>query len=112
MGCNVRCGVMHNVADTVRFEIWYCEKQVCCERCWCGMKCVICQRSCLISVECNVKCGGIMCDEVRCVIHSASHHHSSTIFHTIPHQFHIFSSIPPDHTSHGVMWNSVVWNLV
>ena len=25
MGCIARCGVMHNVADTVRFEIWYCK---------------------------------------------------------------------------------------
>ena len=50
------------------------------------------------------------------VIHSTSHHHSSTIFHIEPHfwhstpyhiSYHSTYLILPDHTSHGVMW--IAW---
>ena len=45
-----------------------------------------------------------------------SHQTTFPVQHTIPHltSFHITPhiSIPPDHTSHGMMWNSVAWNLV
>ena len=40
MGCNARCGVMHNVAD-ISGAILNMVLQsgiVCCERCWCDMK--------------------------------------------------------------------------
>ena len=50
------------------------------------------------------------------VIHSTSHHHSSTIFHIKPHfwhstpyhiSHHFTYLILPDHTSHDVMW--IAW---
>ena len=87
-----RCGrVMHNVADMVRFEIRYCKAKVYGERCWCNMKCMI--------------------HTTTTQQYFTSNHISSTAHHTTSHHIsHI--PIPPDHTSHGVMWNSVVWNLV
>ena len=44
MGCSARrYSVMHNVADMVRFETDMVLQSgiVCCERCWCDMKCAI-----------------------------------------------------------------------
>ena len=57
--------------------------------------------------------------EMQCVIHSATSHHLSSRFHIKPHfrhstPYHISPHFTYFNTtrSHGVMWNSVVWNLV
>ena len=134
----LKCGAM---LDMMRFE-------VCCERCWCDMKCAIwwgmmvwrgmgCSLAGIMSemvfdVEwCNVKCGGN--EEVRDAV-ATSHlylphltttaqqyftikphfrHSTRTIPHHSHHTTFTYSfNWPPDHTSHGVMWNSVAWHLV
>ena len=96
---------------------------------WRGMWCGLESRSEMVFDvgRCNVKCGGndvTKCEmQWPCVIHSAYHHHSSTVCHiepltfqaqhTIPHltSHHISQSlIPPDHTSHGVIW--IVWREI
>ena len=152
--CDLKCGLEYmercvkwdamwdvawciTVAD-ISGAIWYMVLQsgiVCCERCWCDMKCVMWWEEWWCDVECGVvwnqcqKCGMMQCkmwwtDVMRCemqwqcVTHSRSHHHSATIFHIKPHfrhstpyyisQFTYFNTT----RSHGVMWNSVVWNLV
>ena len=102
MGYNARCGatVMRNVADTWgNINMVLQVGIVCCERCWCDMarNDGVVWNNVRDGVWCNVKCGGNIKPYFR---------------HSIPYQSHTHFSIPPDHTSHGVIWDGVVQNLV
>ena len=133
MGCNAKCGVMHNVSDisgailnmVLQSGIVYCE------RCWCDMKWAIWwgmmvwrgMWPCDVEMVrwCNVKCGGMMWRGARCrndnVLHwhsnltttaqyFTSNHISGTAHHSTSHHISRIS-IPSDHTAWCQIWCDV-----
>ena len=120
MGCSARCGVMHNVADMVQFEIWYYKVGWCAATgadviwnvrygenwWWCDVECGVAWNN----VRVGVWCGMMQCAAFQpsfhitpCLIwrqtilhHLVFHNHISQILHhhTI---FPMYHTIIPHH---------------
>ena len=137
MGRKARCGVMHNVADMGWLEIMVLQSGIACviwnviwnvrygEEWWCDVECGVVwnnvRRFSMWNHSCNVKGGGMTCDEVRLRFngnvlyipwatsyrpppHFTSNHISGTAHHTT---FHYFST-----TRLHITWRDVVYYAV